>query len=332
MWWIADKVAYRNVDTYTRAYQGSEMIWDKTAVDVNKIYYTTDNNQVLTPSGTFGANIISNTYSNGQGVITFDGAVTEIGDRAFYNKERLTSIQYPLSVTRIGDRAFDSAYSYDVDCISTPYYITENIQYIGDWAFANIHQPYRTVNIPKRVSYIGAAAFSGTNTLHFRVDSNNRWYKSGDSNHTYCECIFTVADGSNPVKLIAGCENTIFPSFPYDVIIIGTAAFFNNAPSGENLTIPSGVQTIENQAFMECHNIKKVTIPYTVTSIGAYAFCDCELLRTVIVDATTPPTLGQYAFASNYSGGRTIRVPAGSVDAYKTAPGWSTYASSIVAQ
>ena len=74
-----------------------------------------------------------------------------------------------------------------------------------------------------------------------------------------------------------------------------------------------------------------MTIPSSVTSIGSYGFAECSLLQEVIVNATVPPTLGQYAFSSNYAG-RKIKVPAASLQRYKTAPGWKSYASSIVAQ
>ena len=60
----------------------------------NEIWYTSSNGNVIKPySGyfnsnatamqTFGANITSNTYENGVGVITFDGDVTTIGGSAF---------------------------------------------------------------------------------------------------------------------------------------------------------------------------------------------------------------------------------------------------------
>ncbi len=57
----------------------------------NKILYTSSDGNIVTPYATdvFGATIVSNTYENGQGVITFDGEVTKIGERAFYNCSNL---------------------------------------------------------------------------------------------------------------------------------------------------------------------------------------------------------------------------------------------------
>ena len=51
----------------------------------NEIWYTSSNGKVVTPykSDVFGASIVSNTYSNGKGIIKFNGNVTSIGSCAF---------------------------------------------------------------------------------------------------------------------------------------------------------------------------------------------------------------------------------------------------------
>lgn len=72
------------------------------------IYYTTTDGKVADPAETssFGANVVSNSYINGRGVITFDGVVTRIADDAFMGKTNLASIVIPSGVTVIGQRAF----------------------------------------------------------------------------------------------------------------------------------------------------------------------------------------------------------------------------------
>ena len=73
----------------------------------NEIWYTSTNGSVVTPyvADGFGANIVSNTYENGKGVIKFDNSVTRIGNEAF-GGTFLSSITIPNSVTSIGNAAF----------------------------------------------------------------------------------------------------------------------------------------------------------------------------------------------------------------------------------
>ena len=81
----------------------------------NKIYYTTSDGKKLFPYTTepaaFGAILVSNTYEDGQGVLTFDDTITSIGEKAFYRCTSLTSVTFPDSVTSIGEYAFDGCSS-----------------------------------------------------------------------------------------------------------------------------------------------------------------------------------------------------------------------------
>ena len=125
----------------------------------NKIWYTSSDGSIITPySYVFGANIVSNTYENGQGVITFDAPVTSIGGSAFYDCTSLTSITIPDSVTSIGNLAFR-------ECTSlTSVTIPDSVTSIGDDAFRDCTS-LASVTIPDRVTSIGRSAFEGCTSL-----------------------------------------------------------------------------------------------------------------------------------------------------------------------
>jgi hypothetical protein len=73
----------------------------------DEIWYTSSNG-IVTPYSTSALpTIVSNTYSDGKGVIKFKTNVTTIGNNAFYRCTGLTSIEIPDSVTSIGKWAFE---------------------------------------------------------------------------------------------------------------------------------------------------------------------------------------------------------------------------------
>lgn len=77
----------------------------------------------------FDVNIVSHTFADSTGIITFEGEVTNIGDRAFYRCYSLTSITIPESVTSIGNYAFFGCSSL------TSITIPESVEYIARYAF-----------------------------------------------------------------------------------------------------------------------------------------------------------------------------------------------------
>lgn len=114
--------------------------------------------------------------------------------------------------------------------------------------------------------------------------------------------------------------------FDSDLTTIGKWAFLFTEIT--EITIPKTVTTIGAAAFGGS-DLTTITIPDSVTSIGGSAFNGCTSLSSITIEATTPPTLGSVAFDNTNN--CPIYVPAASVDTYKAASGWSTYASRIQA-
>ena len=128
----------------------------------NEIWYTTSNNQKLTPNKTdaFGVtyNDANNVYELGLGHMLFDGNVTSIGNEAFYKCSGLTSITIPNSVTSIGYAAFNEC--KQLSSVVIPSGVTS----IGDFAFA-VCSGLTSVTIPEGVTSIGERAFVSCESL-----------------------------------------------------------------------------------------------------------------------------------------------------------------------
>ncbi len=82
--------------------------------------------------------------------------------------------------------------------------------------------------------------------------------------------------------------------------------------------IPNGVETIEENAFMNCESASSATIPSSVTAIGEKAFKNCYGLKDIYMRPTTPPTI-MYNTFDNLPSDYIIHVPCDSETAYKTA-------------
>ena len=87
----------------------------------------------------------------------------------------------------------------------------------------------------------------------------------------------------------------------------------------------TGLTKIEDGAFAGCTQLTFITIPENITEIGANAFRGCTGLLSITIEATTPPTIGEGAFADTND--CPIIVPAGTTETYVTA--WGEYAHRI---
>lgn len=232
--------------------------------------------------------------------------VTTIGSRAFYGCNSLSSVTIPNSVTNfeIDKYGISSAF---LNCRSlTSVTIPDSvISPIPNQAFRGCHSMTSAI-IGNGVTSIGIQAFAECSGMT-SVIIGNSVTTIGNNAFNYCKSLTSLTIGNS-------------------VTTIGNIAFYN-CQSLTSLTIPNSVTTIGNNAFSYCSSLTSVTIGNGITSISDIAFEACSRLTSITINATTPPTI--YSTSFDHTNDCPIYVPSGSVEAYKTAANWSTYADRI---
>ncbi len=274
-----------------------------------------------------------------RGLIGIDipNSVTSIRDTAFRGCTSLTSVNIPNSVTSIGEWAFEGCTSL------TSVNIPNSVSTIVEWAFRGC-SGLTSITIPNSVTTIGRGAFEFCSGLtSITVESGNTKYDSRSN----CNAIIETASNT----LIGGCKNTVIPNsvtsiggyafegcsgltsidIPNSVTSIGECAF-SGCTGLTNVTIPNSVTSIGGWAFNGCSGLTSIDIPNSVTTIGDGAFYDCSYDVYSYITDLTEITMGSYVFSrsSNNYDGRTLHVPAGSLEAYQADTKWSKYFGSIV--
>lgn len=328
----------------------------------NEIWYTSWDGNIINPDalpGAFGANILTNTYENGRGVITFDGDVTSIGARSFFQMMNLKSVTIPNSVTKIEWQAF---YYTGISSFAIPNSVTEiengalarcrdlssiygkfaadkNRCVIIDGVLKAVAPAGLTeteYQIPNNVTTIASETFAGYGNFYIpnsvkHIEERAIYFCGesefkGDSELISEDRHCLISDGT--LVSFRGPGVTEY-SIPNGVTRIGELAFTNVDHSLKTITIPNGVKEIGTQSFYECDALQYIMIPSSVELIEGSAFTYCDNLCEIYCAAVMPPvTYGNGMFSSCCSPAK-IYVPIGSGDAYKTADYWKDYAEII---
>ena len=212
------------------------------------IRYTSTDGNIVTPreGSVFGANIVSNTYENGVGIIEFDGPVTSIGNSAFSNCATLASIEIPNSVTNIAEWAFLSCTNLkDVK-------LSENITLIRQNVFGQCHA-LESIVIPDNVIALDFRAFNTCSNLK-NVTLSKNLKTIGEQAFVYCKSITTI-------------------TIPESVTSIGRMAFSADGGEGglESVYCKAATPPTLNMTYGRAFEpTKKINVYVPANSVEAY--------------------------------------------------------------
>ena len=126
-----------------------------------------------------------------------------------------------------------------------------------------------------------------------------------------------------------GCNKLTSIVLPNTVTKIGNYAFFG-CTELSSVTLSESLEEIEYDAFHGCGNLTSVDLPASIKWIEVHAFEDCASLTSMTCRAVTPPSFALVESDYLLSRLQEIKVPQASVEAYKSAWGWSQFADRIV--
>ena len=213
----------------------------------------------------------------------------------------LVTAKIPQTCTWIKEGAFfnlGNKFNCDLDL--------SNVTRIDKMAFQN--DRLKDVILSNNLTIIGDSAFYNNSTMKINTSLSS---VTTLGNTAFQQC--SSLDSEISLDNLSGSTYRTF-------------LYCTNIPK---LIIGNGVTTL-GQYTIANTNVKYIDIGTGVTTINAEALAGNQILLSIIIRATTPPTLANINAFSN-TNNCPIYVPAESVEAYKAASVWTSLASRIQA-
>ena len=261
--------------------------------------------------------------------VVFAEGMTTIPPASFRDYTKLTKVGFPQTLTTIEGNAFYNTSLYDEEVT------LENLTTIVGAAFAktgikSFVAPNLEV-IPVNDAYYGGLFQDCKNLVSVEVDNVT---SIGTVAFRGCSALERVKFSDDITDIgtavFFGCPNLVGDFVLNSLTTIGKGAFSGTAITSfvaNSLTSIPDADATFGGTFHNCTALAKVELG-EVTYIGTQSFRNCTGLESIVLRALTPPTLASNAFMGA-STTFVIYVPDASVEAYKTASNWSTYASRI---
>lgn len=233
-----------------------------------------------------GSKIETTSYEN-LVIDTIDGyTVTEIGDNAFYNDEKIKSVTLSKNVKCVGKNAFGKCKNLEKLTL-----LSKNTQ-LGGGAFDYVKDIYYVGSVNDRKEYYDNRFAIGNSDAiwHYQSDDPVYFQYKYKVNNDGKTCKITQAD-----PLIYGKVEVPEKIDNYTVTEIGEEAF-DKCCSITQVVLPDSIKKIENDAFCACYGLEKITFSKNLKVIGESAFWGCSSLRNITIPDSVVE-IGESAFA-----------------------------------
>ena len=279
------------------------------------------------------------------GAIDIPDGVEYIGYAAFFENNITGEIKLPSSLKFLGADAF----SFN-NGISGQLHLPDGLEIIeyephrGVFGDTQLTGPLVLPSSLIRYGKLGFAGTTGTIVLPPKVDHVPEYAFSGSgcTRVQFHEGIKEIHRQAFDGSALSG-ELVLPPNLKY----IGGSAFWGAKISkiifpeslrvmGEShvfadcvyltgtLELPN-IARIPRNCFENCKNITGLMIPENVELIDERAFYGCSSISSIVCKGEVPPVVCENAFYGVNKDNFTVEVPAGCVEAYRQAPGWSEF-------
>lgn len=166
------------------------------------------------------------------------------------------------NVTSIGDRAFSASYSGGATEVTIP----SSVKRIGNQAFFGSTSKFflKTLNLSEGLEYIGESAFYGNGIEHLTIPA---------SVDTIAKSAFLYSPNLQTINFSEGLKYIGKGAFTS-----GTFAYNTNKVL-KKVTLPSTVEFIGDEAFLNNAALESINLPKALTSLG-----ECVIGGTVVKD------------------------------------------------
>lgn len=268
--------------------------------------------------------------------LTIPNTVEIIDTKYAFGNESQNAIPWWESYSANTNNHYENiVYINDVAVVATATTVStfnfkENTKCIAGACFNNCKN-FSRINIPSTVKYIGDSAFYGCSNLsQLTLNEGLEIIEKQAFNQCQKLTSVTIPNSVTTLGSYAFAYNSGLTSVTIGSGLTSVDEFiFYKCSSITNVSITEGLTKLGYSMFNNCTKLSSVVIPSTIEYIGGNAFSYCSGLTSVTCLSENPPELGDTA--AFYNSTCPIYVPSASVDAYKSATNWSTYASRIQA-
>lgn len=232
----------------------------------DEAFYYSSIEEITIPSNvkTIGNMAFSHCYSLKN--VTFEDGVTTLGTQCFSHCMDLTDVSLPTTLKELPDGCFRNCQFLE------EIVIPEGVELLGVDCFRS-NADLRSISLPLTLTEIGEGAFAFDMALSdISVSTENQSF-------VFENGLLTDKDKE---KLYFGYGDVSFPSSLKEILPYALSG--NDWITG--LVLPEGLERIDENAFCNMRNLRRVSLPKSLTLISDEAFKDDSSLSMVTYSGT----------------------------------------------